>query len=208
MDLNGDGIPDLVVANSGNNDVLIYPGLGNGQFGPAIDGEDGYFVGTDPVGITVAYLTGVLPDLVIADEGSNQVSILLNTSQPGGAISFKDGPRLNAGGSGPVSTVVGNFTGGPDPDLLVTNSGSNDVTLLPGVGQGFFDDQAPRIYAVGTAPVASFVGNFNGQPDLVTVNAGSNDLTVISGFEGSNPVVSTTLVGWPGSDDGVRFQRR
>ena len=58
VDLNGDGIPDLVVANSGNNDVLIYPGLGNGQFGPAIDGEDGYFVGTDPVGITVAYLTG------------------------------------------------------------------------------------------------------------------------------------------------------
>ena len=57
-DLNGDGIPDLIVANSGSNNVLIYPGLGNGQFGPAINDGNGYFVGTNPVGITVADLTG------------------------------------------------------------------------------------------------------------------------------------------------------
>ena len=184
-DLNGDGIPDLIVANSGSNNVLIYPGLGNGQFGPAINDGNGYFVGTNPVGITVANLTGALPDLVVADKGSNQVSILLNQSQPGGAISFSAGPRLNSGGSGPVSTVVGNFTGGAFPDILVTNSRSNDVALLPGVGQGFFNDQNPRTYSVGTDPGPTFVGNFNGQTDLVTVNAGSNDLTLISGFEGA-----------------------
>ena len=120
-DLNGDGIPDLIVANSGGNNVLIYPGLDGGQFGPAINNGNGYFVGTDPKGLTVSNLTGPLPDLVVADEGSNQVSILLNTSQPGGPISFEAGPRLNSGGSGPVSTVVGEFTGGPFPDLLVTN---------------------------------------------------------------------------------------
>jgi hypothetical protein len=195
-DLNGDGIPDLIVADSGSNNVLIYPGLGHGQFGPAVNGGNGYFVGTNPVGITVATLTvNGLPDLVVADKGSNQVSILLNTSQPGGPISFTAGPRLNAGGTGPVSTVVGRFTAGPFPDLLVTNSGSNDVTLLPGVGQGFFNDQNPRIFSVGTDPVTSFVGNFNGQPDLVTVNAGSNDLTLIAGFEGSSPVVSTIASG-------------
>src|SRR5262249_5966896 len=131
-DLNGDGIPDLIVANSGSNNVLIYPGLGNGQFGPAVNDGNGYFVGTNPGGITVATVTvDGLPDLVVADKGSNQVSILLNTSQKGGPITFSAGPRLNSGGSGPVSTVVGRFTAGPFPDLLVTNSGSNDVTLLP-----------------------------------------------------------------------------
>ena len=52
-DLNGDGIPDLIVANSGSNNVLIYPGLGNGQFGPALNGGHGFFTGTNPVGITV-----------------------------------------------------------------------------------------------------------------------------------------------------------
>src|SRR5262249_50292679 len=159
-DLNGDGIPDLIVANSGSNNVLIYPGLGNGQFGPAINGGNGYFVGDNPVGITVASLTGDLPDLVVADEGSNQVSILINGSPKGGAISFSAGPRLSSGGVGPVSTVVGHFTAGPYPDILVTNSLSNDVTLLPGVGAGFFNDQNPRVYQVGTDPVTSFVGSF------------------------------------------------
>jgi hypothetical protein len=193
-DLNGDGIPDLIVANSGGNNVLIYPGLGNGQFGPAINDGNGYFVGTNPVGITVADLTGSLPDLIVADEGSNQVSFLLNHSD-GNNFSFSLPLRLNAGGYGPVSTVVGNFTGGRYPDLLVTNSVSNDVTLLPGVGQGFFNAQDPRVYTVGSDPAASFVGNFDSNTDLVTVNAGSNDLTLISGFEGSNPVTTTIASG-------------
>ena len=163
-DLNGDGIPDLIVANSGSNNVLIYPGLGKGQFGPAINGGHGYYVGTNPVGITVAYLTGALPDLVVADKGSNQVTILLNQSQ-GGNISFRLGPRLNSGGIGPVSTVVGNFTGGVYPDILVSNSGSNNVALLPGVGGGFFNDQNPRTFAVGDNPGQVFVGNFDGRTD-------------------------------------------
>jgi hypothetical protein len=196
--------PDLIVANSGSNNVLIYTGLGNGQFGPAVNDGHGYFVGTNPVGITVANLAGGLPDLVVADKGSNEVSILLNTSH-GGEISFSAGPRLNAGGSGPVSTVVGNFKGGPYPDLLVTNSGSNNVTLLPGVGQGFFNDQSPRAYSVGTDPVASFVGDFNGTTDLVTINAGSDNLTLVSGFEGNSPVTTTIASGGVDPDAAFAF---
>ena len=49
-DLNSDGIPDLIVANSGGNNVLVYPGLGNGQFGPSFGGSTGFPVGTDPPG--------------------------------------------------------------------------------------------------------------------------------------------------------------
>ena len=75
-DLNGDDIPDLIVANSGGNNVLVYPGLGNGQFGPPINGTEGFPVGTDPTGLTVANLNGQ-PDLLVADTGSNDVSVLL-----------------------------------------------------------------------------------------------------------------------------------
>ncbi len=202
-DLNGDGIPDLIVADSGSNNVLIYPGLGDGQFGPAINDGNGYFVGTNPVGITVADLTGGLPDLVIADEGSNQVSILLNQSQKGGAITFSAGPRLDSGGSGPVSTVVGDFSGGTYPDILVTNSLSNDVVLLPGVGLGFFNDTNPRVYSVGIDPGPTFVTDFTGRPDLVTVNAGSNDLTLIADFETSDPI--TTTIASSGVDPDAAF---
>jgi hypothetical protein len=190
-DLNSDGIPDLIVANSGSNNVLVYPGLGNGQFGPAVNGGHGFFTGTNPVGITVANLTGNLPDLVVANKGSNDVSILLNQ----GNFSFTQGPRLRSGGSGPVSTVVGHFTGSPYPDILVTNSGSNNVALLPGVGSGFFNDTNPRTFAVGTDPGPLFVGNFDGNRDLVTVNTGSNDLTLISDFMSPDATTSTIASG-------------
>ena len=139
---------------------------------------------------------------MIADKGSNQVTILLNQSQ-GGNISFRLGPRLNSGGIGPVSTVVGNFTGGVYPDILVSNSGSNDVALLPGVGQGFFNDQNPRTFAVGANPGPVFVDNFDGRTDLVTVNAGSNDLTLISGFLGADAVTKTIYSG--GTDPAAAF---
>ncbi|MGA7498558.1 MAG: VCBS repeat-containing protein, partial [Isosphaeraceae bacterium] len=202
-DLNGDGIPDLIVANSGSNNVLIYPGLGNGQFGPAVNGGHGFFTGTNPVGITVADINGDgKPDLVIANKGSNDVSILLNQSQ-GNSITFTPGPRLKVG-TGPVSTVVKDVTGDGIPDILVSNSQSNNVMLLPGVGGGFFNDQAPTIFPVGTAPGPLFVGNFDGKPDILTVNSGSNDLTLISDFMGSHPVTTTISSG--GLDPVVAFE--
>ncbi len=199
-DLNGDGIPDLIVANSGSNNVLIFPGLGDGQFGPAVNGGNGYFVGTNPAGITVANLTGTLPDLVVADEGSNDVSILLN----GGNFSFTLGPRLDSGGIGPVSTVVGDFTADSNiPDIVVTNSGSNNVTLLQGVGNGFFKPPTAAPISVGGGPVESIVGNFDNTLDLLTVNAGSNDLTLVSDFNGPDP--ETTTISSGGLDPETAF---
>ena len=61
---------------------------------------------------------------------------------------------------------------------------------------------------MGTDPVTSFVGNFDGQTDLVTVNAGSNDLTLISDFNGPNAVIEHDPFGRPRPDGGLRVQRR
>ena len=48
-DLNNNGFLDLIVANTGSNNILVYPGLGNGQFGPAMNDGHGFFTGTNPV---------------------------------------------------------------------------------------------------------------------------------------------------------------
>jgi hypothetical protein len=198
-DLNGDGIPDLIVANTGSNNILVYPGLGNGQFGPEGNGGKGFAAGTNPVGVTVADVNGDgIPDLVAANEGSNDVSILLGQGR-GAGWTLIPGPRLQAG-LGPVSTAVGNFTGNGLPDILVTNSESNTVTLIPGVGGGFFNDQNPTTFHVGTTPVQTVAGDFTkpGQLDLVTVNRDSNNLTVIPNF--TNPAAAEFSISSAGDD--------
>jgi hypothetical protein len=196
-DLNGDGIPDLIVVNSGGNNVLVYPGLGNGQFGPELNGGKGFSVGTDPVSVTVADVNGDgRPDLVVANNGSNDVSLLINTPAPGGGFTFTPGPRLQ-GGQGPTSTVVTNVPGNSFPDILVTDGNSNQVTLLPGVGNGFFNDQNPRTYSVGSDPSQIMIGNFlpGLGSEILTVNRGSNDVTVISDFLSNTPVFDTFSTG-------------
>jgi len=195
-DLNNDGILDLIVANSGSNNVLVYPGLGNGAFGPALNGGHGFFTGTDPAGITVADVNGDgRPDLIIANKGSDDVSILINVKVRD-SFTFVEGPRLQAG-IGPVSTVVADVPGNTVPDLLIANSGSNNVWLLPGIGNGFFNDRSPTIYPVGTNPDALFVGPFMGGSgqDLVTLNSGSNSLTFISGLGSGSPVTQSVSSG-------------
>jgi hypothetical protein len=176
-DLNGDGLPDLIVANGGGNDVLVYPGLPGGGFGPA----QTFSTGTNPVGITVADLNGDgIPDLVVANEGSNDITILYGQGR-GASWTLTPGPRL-AAGEGPVATVVNDADHDDVPDIFVANSGSNNVYQLRAVGGGFFDDDHPIVFPTGIDPEALFVGNFDGRLDLVTLNAGSNDLTLFSGL--------------------------
>ena len=146
-DLNGDGIPDLIVANSGRNDVLVYPGLGDGQFGLA----HAFDVGTNPVGVTVADLNGDgIPDLVVADKSSNAVSVLLGEGR-GNSWTLRPEIRFQAG-FGPTATVVKDVTGNGIPDILVSDSQSNQVLLLRGIGQWFFDYTNPQIFDVGLEP--------------------------------------------------------
>ena len=195
-DLNDNGILDLIVANSGSNNVLVYPGLGNGTFGPALNGGNGFFTGTNPVGITVADVNGDgRPDLIIANKGSNDVSILIN-EKVGSSFTFVPGPRLNAG-IGPVMTAVADVIGNGVPDLVVANSGSNYVWVLQGIGNGFFNDQDPTIYPVGTTPSWLSVGQFTAGAglDLVTVNSGSDNVTLISGLATGSPQVQTVSSG-------------
>ena len=99
------------------------------------------------------------------------------------------GPRVQTD-AGPVALAVGNLLGGSQTDLAVANSGADNVQIFPGVGGGFFNDQpqATRTYAVGQAPSALFLGNFNGLGlGLATLNAGSNNGTLISGARLGQP---------------------
>ena len=121
-DLNGDGIPDLVVVNSGGNSVLVYPGLGNGQFGPA----ESFPVGTDPVAVAVGDLNGDgMLDLAVANQGSNDVSILMGSGH-GSSWTLTPGPRIQAGFD-PTAIAIADATSNGIPDLLVSDGATGQV---------------------------------------------------------------------------------
>jgi hypothetical protein len=189
-DLNGDGLPDLVVANSSSNQLLVFLGTGSGQFAPT---PLAFPVGTNPAGITVANLItahpGIpgdgIPDVVVANEGSNTLSVLFGQGQRS-IWTLVNGPQL-ATGPGPVATVVVPAPGCKSlAALVVSNSQGNSISVLPSVGLGYFaDNQAYTISTgkTGLGPGPLFLGHFGGSGlDLVTLNLQSNTLSYFADF--------------------------
>ncbi len=157
---------DAVVMASGSNQVLVYhtasvnPATGV----PTLNPPAIYTVGDDPAGITMANLLGIpngVPDMIVANSGSNDVSIIFGSIVNGEWVGTQ-GPRLQSGGVGPTATAVRQLPGNPYPDLFIFNS-DGTVSVLRGVGQGFFDDQAADIRTMtipgGSLGVPSFFNN-------------------------------------------------
>jgi hypothetical protein len=152
----GSPYPDAVVVGSGGNAVLVYRGTGFDSRGaPTFAAPVSYSVGDDPVSLTIADVNGDgIPDMLVADRGSNDVAELLGALDGEGHWTATAGPRFKSGGSGPVAVnLVADAKSLGGFDLAVTNGQSGTVALLPGRGQGFFDDRTPQIVSLNT-PVA------------------------------------------------------
>jgi hypothetical protein len=109
-------------------------------------------------------------DLAVANLNGNTVTIMLGNGL--GGFTAAPGSPFTAGKT-PYSVMVGDFDGNGVPDLAVSNSGDNTVTVLPGTGTGAFNATAGSPIAVGKGPYAVVVGDFNGDgiQDLATANA-------------------------------------
>jgi hypothetical protein len=188
----GATLPDAIVVSTGSNSVEIYRTTsikgGAPTFASAVET---YFVGTAPGSVTVADINGDgIPDLLITNQGSNDVSVLFGSYNAQGDWVGVPGPRLKSGGDGPIAVTVLNLGAGRNPDLAVFNGGSGTVTALPGVGQGFFDDQHPQtLFNLGSALVQppTFVGT-SGLGYVVT--AGGN----LVRFDLDHPAAGSSVV--------------
>src|SRR5262249_31065027 len=156
-DLRGDGIQDLVVANSGtpgsgaDGSVSVFLGNGDGTFQPA----QNFSAGARPQSVAVGGLRGDGSlDLAVANAGDSVghgegVSVLLGN----GDGTF--GPAQAFGtGKTPDSVAVGDFNGDGHLDLAVANGSSGTVSVLLGNGDGAFGPSVD--YATGRFP-PSFV---------------------------------------------------
>ncbi len=170
-DVNQDGHPDLIVANSNANSLSVLLGDGTGGFAAAVN----IGVGSRPLSVVVADFNGDgKMDLATANSGADSVSVLLGNGDGtfGAAASFSVG-------STPVALDTGDFNSDMKPDLVVANSNSNNVSLLLGDGSGGF--AAATNASVDSSPHTVAVGDFNsdGKLDVVTANTSSNDVSVL-----------------------------
>jgi hypothetical protein len=103
------------------------------------------------------------------------------------------GPTLNAIGNNPLAVAVGPFNTNGYPDIVVADSGADQVTIFENNGQGYFFPEGQA--NTGTNPVAMVTGDFNGDGflDLAVVNKGSNNVTILLGHGNETLTAGSTL---------------
>ncbi|MGA2653308.1 MAG: FG-GAP-like repeat-containing protein [Terracidiphilus sp.] len=188
-DFNGDGIPDLAVANVSGNTISILLGNGDGTFTQAANSP--LTVGNGPLSVAVGDFNGNgIPDLAVANAIDSTVMILMGNGD--GTFAQATNSPVPVGAE-PSSIVVADFNGDGVPDLAVANYGSNTLTILLGNGGGTFTQAANSPVTVGSGSISVAAGDFNGDgvPDLAVVNYGQNTLTILLG-QGNGTFAATT----------------
>ncbi|MEK0195586.1 FG-GAP-like repeat-containing protein, partial [Microcoleus anatoxicus] len=186
-DINGDGKPDLAVANaafSANNASILLNTTTTGATTPTFATKVDFPTGTRPFSVSIGDFNGDgKPDLATANRSSSTVSILLNTTTTGATTptfaSKVDFPT----GSAPQSVSIGDFNGDNKPDLATGNLSSSASILLNTTTTGATTPTfASKVdFATGTGPFSVSIGDFNGdgKPDLATGNANDNTTSIL-----------------------------
>ncbi len=172
-DVNGDGRPDLVVADQLSDQVSVLLGQGDGTFGA----QSAFAANGRPGSVAVADFDGDgRPDLAVTNPFMNTVSVFL-----GNGDGTFGSPTAFATGSQPAFVAVADLNADGRPDLAVANSASDTVSVLLGNGDGTFGS-APAAPAP-SSPVALALADVNGdaRTDLAVANQGSNSVSVLLG---------------------------
>jgi hypothetical protein len=170
-DMNGDGVPDLVVANVGGDNVSVLLGKGDGTFLPAVN----YPSGGGPFYVTAADLNADgIPDLAVGTLGGDVVVLPGN-----GDGTLKAAVNYAAGGE-VEALVTGDFNGDGRIDIVAADYDGNDLVLLPGNGDGTFASEVV-IALPFSAPASLATADLNGDGHLDLVTGGESAFAALLG---------------------------
>ena len=188
QDLDFDGCPDVVTANFGTGTASVLFGQMQAErctgnlvtpspmttypTGPNPPGPD-----AGPHGIAIDdFNWDGLYDVAVSNANAGTVAILMNRLDAWGMLSPA---RTITVGGGPTGTATTDFNWDGYADIVVTNSFSNNIAVLLGVGDGTFRN--PEFFGTAGGPIFVSVNDFftDGLPDVVTANAYSGVMSIL-----------------------------
>jgi hypothetical protein len=198
-DFNNDGKLDLVVGNGGSGSVSILLNNGNGTFQPAINvsipnPSNGSPFKTFPLPVVQSVAVGDLNkdgkmDVVVtatwtyfstfSTQTEGEIAILMGD----GTGHFSTNNFYTSSVALPSGVALADLDGDGKLDVVVADSNTSSVSVLPGMGDGTLDLTRANDYTAGSGPVSVAIGDVNGDGklDLVTANSGGNNVSVLLG---------------------------
>ena len=180
-DLDEDGRIDLAVSDVFDRAVLVLRGDGRGGFGaparlPAGDQPRNL--------ITRDFDRDDHADLAVVNRREDEIGVYLGRGDGtfAAAVTYAAGNRLAVGEDGDAYDLdSADFDRDGRLDLAVANRASNNLSILPGNGDGTF--RAGANYPVGKTPFDVTAGDFNRDrnPDLAVGNLDGKSISIFLG---------------------------
>jgi hypothetical protein len=186
-DINGDGKPDLVIANALDNTVsVLLNTTATGAATASFAAKQDFTTGPWPEVISLGDINGDGKlDIVVQNNGTNSVSVLLNTTPPGATTpTFAAKQDFTTAGVNSHSLSLGDLNGDGKPDLAVAiENGSGTISVLlnttaPGATTPSFAARQDFTTIPG-ANVSLGDINGDGKLDLVVTHHALNKVSVL-----------------------------
>ena len=186
-DLDGDGKSDMIVVNSGPNNMYVYRNTStSGSITSAsFATPNTYVTGNGPHYAKIADMDGDgLPEVLVANLGFNSISIYKNQSIPG-VISFASPVSISTTG-GPIDLSIADFDRDGKPDIAVVNQNYGWISVLRNItttGVITSSSFTSTIFTSVSAafPYRIFAGDLDndGKPDIAFSDYGTTKIYVM-----------------------------
>jgi hypothetical protein len=206
-DLNGDGKPDIAVANFSVSSVALFRNT---------------TVGAIPTFVRQMHTTGLSgprelaigdidvdgkADLVVADETSHRILTYRNTFPAGGAFTF-NAPAIAITGTAPRGVALGDLDGDGKQDIAVVNMTSNSVSVFRNTSvAGAISLSTKTDFTTGTSPREIALADLDGdgRPEMTASSntASSASLTGFRNTSSPGTISFTPMVSFPAGNNAL-----